>query len=52
MKRWIVRLEAVIDDKMEIEAETPEEAEEFAKEDWTFTEAHSWKATAVEEVES
>jgi hypothetical protein len=52
MKRWIVRLEAIIDDTMEIEAETAEEAEEFANEDWMFTEAHSWKTTAEEEVES
>lgn len=46
MRKWKVRLKAQIDDELEIEAETEEEALENADHDWSFTEAHSWESEA------
>jgi len=47
-KRWKVRMTAVIDDELEIEAETEQEAIEAADQDWTFIEASQWQSTAEE----
>lgn len=48
MGRWKVRMKAVIEDELEVEADTEEEALENADEDWTFVEAHSWESEAEE----
>lgn len=51
MPTWMVRLTAAIDDEMEVEAETEEEAIANAQKDWSFTEASDWEVASVEEVE-
>ena len=51
MKRWKVRVQAIIDDTWEVEAETAKEAIEAAEGDWSFVEAHSWKTTVEEKEE-
>ena len=51
MKRWKVRQTATIDDTIEVEAETAEEAEDAAVAAWSFVEAHGWKTESVEEVD-
>lgn len=42
MGTWVVRVRAVIDDEMEVEAETEEEAIENAHADWFFVEGKEW----------
>lgn len=47
MPEWKVRLKAVIDDDMIVEAETAEEAKENAERDWSFVEASQWETISV-----
>ena len=42
MGTWIIRVEAIISDEMEVEADTEEEAIENAHADWSFVEASQW----------
>lgn len=51
MSVWRVRMQAVIDDEFEVEADSEEEAVANAERDWTFTEASQWE-TDVEKVET
>jgi hypothetical protein len=43
-KKWTVRVSAEINDDIEVEAETEDEAKEEALANWRFCEASSWKA--------
>lgn len=51
MGTWKIRVKAIIDDEMEVEAETEEQAIEAAHQDWSFTEAHSWEEEVLERPE-
>jgi hypothetical protein len=51
MGTWIVRVEAVISDEMEVEADTEEEAIENAHDDWSFVEASQWTETVLKRPE-
>ena len=49
--KWKVRVQAIIDDEMEVEGDeigTEEQAIEAAHADWRFVEAHSWEAEVTE----
>jgi hypothetical protein len=45
---WVIRLKAKIDDEMDVEADTEEEAIDNAHRDWSFTEAQEWEAEVVQ----
>lgn len=51
MGTWKVRLTAEIDDEMEVEADTEEEAIENAHRDWSFVEASSWGEEIIDRPE-
>jgi nicotinate-nucleotide pyrophosphorylase len=51
MARWNVRQTATIDDEIEVEAETAEEAEAAALAQWSFVEASQWKTESVERID-
>ena len=51
MSKWKVRLRAVIDDEVIVEAETKEEAIEAAEQDWTFVEAEQWETVSAERLD-
>lgn len=50
MSVWKVRLRALIDDEMEVEAESETEAVENAGRDWSFVEASQWETVSVERI--
>ena len=51
MGTWKVRVSAVIEDDMEVEAETEEEAIENAHRDWSFVEASQWAEEIIDRPE-
>lgn len=47
MARWVIRVSAVIEDDMEVEADSEEEAIESAHEQWSFVEASQWTERVI-----
>ena len=47
MTTWVVRLRAEIDDEMEVEADSEEQAIENAHCDWSFVEGKNWSEEIV-----
>ncbi len=47
MKKYVVRLTAEIDDDVEVEADSEEEAIQLAHDGWSFVEASSWSEEIV-----
>ena len=51
MGTWIVRVSAVIEDDMEVEADSEEEAIANAHADWQFVEASQWTEEIIDRPE-
>lgn len=48
MGTWKIRLRAAIDDEMEVEAESEEDALQAAEEEWVFVEASQWESEVID----